>query len=137
MLPPWKKSYDKPRQCIKKQSHNFANKGSYSQNYGFSSSHIWIWELDHKEGWTLKNWCLLTVVLVNILESPLHCKEFIPINSKYNQPWIFIWRTDAQVKHQYFGHLMQRGGSLVKTLLLVKIEGRWRNEIDNEKEIAR
>ena len=65
-LTPWEKSYDKPRQYIKKQRHYFANKGPYSQSYGFSNSHVWMWELDHKEGWTLKNWCFWTVVLGGI-----------------------------------------------------------------------
>ena len=95
MLAPWKKSYDKPRQCIKKQRHHFANKGLYSQCYGFSSSHVWMWELDHKEGWVLKNWCFWTVVLDKTLESPLDCKEIKPINPKGNQSWIFILRTHA------------------------------------------
>ena len=80
MLAPWEKSYDQPRQCIKKQRHHFANKGLYSQSYDFSSSHIWMSELDHKEGWALKNWCFWTVVLENILESPLDCKEIQPVN---------------------------------------------------------
>ena len=75
MLAPWKKSYDKPRQHIKKQRHYFANRGPSSQSYGFSSSHVWMWELDHKESWTLKNWCFWTVVSEKTLESPLYCKE--------------------------------------------------------------
>ena len=66
-----KDSYDKPRQCIKKQRHHFANKGLYSQSYGFSSSHVRVWELDYKEGWAPKNWCSQTVVVENTLESPL------------------------------------------------------------------
>ena len=73
-LAPWKKSYDKPRQQIRKQRHYFANKGPYSQSCGFSSSHIQIWELDHKEGWVPKNWCF-EIVLEKTLESPLDCKE--------------------------------------------------------------
>ena len=95
MLAPWKKSYDQPRQHITKQRHYFANKGSSSQSYGFSSSHVWMWELDHKESWALKNWCFWTVVLEKTLESPLDWKEIKPINPKGNQPWIFI-RTDAE-----------------------------------------
>ena len=91
-------SYDKPRQHIKKQWHYFANKGPYSQSYGFSSSHVWIWELDHKESWTPKNWCSWTVVLEKILESPLDSKEIKPVNPKGNQTWIFIGRTDAEAK---------------------------------------
>ena len=74
MLAPWKKSYDQPRQPIKKQRHYFTNKGPYSQSYGFSSSQIWMWELDCKESWMLKNWCFWTVVLEKTLESPLDCK---------------------------------------------------------------
>ena len=74
-LTPWKNSYDQPRQYIKKQRHHFADKGLYSQSYGFSSSHVWMWELDHKESWALKNWCFWTMVLEKNLESPLDCKE--------------------------------------------------------------
>ena len=96
MLPPWKESYDKPWQCFKKQKHHFVNKGRSSQSYGFSSSHVWMWELDHKEGWELKNWCFPTVVLEKILESPLDCKEIKSVNFKGNQAWIFIGRTDAE-----------------------------------------
>ena len=66
----WKKSYDKPRQCIKMQSHHFASKCLYSQSYGFSSSHAWMWELDHKEGWVLKNWCFQSVLLEKTLRVP-------------------------------------------------------------------
>ena len=97
-LAPWKKSYDKPRQRIKKQKHHFPNKGPYSQSYGFSSSHIQMWELDHKEGWALKNWCFWITVLEKTLESPLDCKEIKPVNPKGNQPWIFIRRTDAEAE---------------------------------------
>ena len=71
MLAPWKKSYDQPRQYIKKQRHYFANKGLSSQGYGFSSSHVWMWELNYKESWAVKNWCFWTVVLEKTLESPL------------------------------------------------------------------
>ena len=97
MLAPWKKSCDKTK-CMKKQRHYFANKGPFSQRYGFSSSHIWMWELDHKEGWALKNWCLWTVVLERTLESPLDSKEIQPVNLKGNQPWLFIGRTDAEAE---------------------------------------
>ena len=85
---PWNKSYDKSRQYIKKQRHYFTDKGPYSQSYGFSGSHVWMWELDHKEGWMLKNWCFQTMVLESILESS--------VNFKWNQPWIFIGRTAAE-----------------------------------------
>ena len=95
MLAPGKKSYDQPRQSIKKQKHDFANKGPCSQSYGFSSSHVWMWELDHKESWVLKNWCFWTVVLEKTLESPLDCKEIKPVHPKGNQSWIFFGRTDA------------------------------------------
>ena len=99
MLVPWKKSYDdKPRQCIKKQRHHFADTGPYSQRHGSSSSHVWMWELDHKEGWVLKNWCFQTVVLEKTLESPLDCKEIKPVNPKGNPPWIFTGRTDAKAE---------------------------------------
>ena len=96
MHAPWKESYDKPRQHIKKQRHHFANKVSSSQSYGFSSSHARMWELDHKEGWAPKNWCFQTVVLEKTLESPLDCKEIKPVHPKGNQSWIFIGRTDAE-----------------------------------------
>ena len=76
----------------------FADKGLYSQSYGFSSSVVWMWELDHKESWAEKNWCFWTVVLEKVLESPLDCKEIKPVNPKGNQPWIFIVRTDAETE---------------------------------------
>ena len=91
-------SYDKPRQLIKKQRHYFANKGPSSQGYGFSSSHVWMWELDHKEGWAPKNWCFWTVGLEKTLERPLVSKEITPVNPKGNQPWIFIGRTDTEAE---------------------------------------
>ena len=84
------------RQHIKKQRHYFANKGPSSQSYGFSSSHVWMWEFDHKESWALKNWCFWTVVLEKTLESPLDCKEIQPVHPKGNQSWIFIGKTDAE-----------------------------------------
>ena len=73
-------------------------KGPYSQSYGFSSSHVQMWELYHKEGWALKNWCLCTVVLEKTLESPLDCKEIKPVHPKGDQSWIFIGRTDAEAE---------------------------------------
>jgi len=100
----WKKSYDKPRQHIKKQRHYFADTGSSSQSYGFSSSHVWMWELDHKESWAPKNWCFWTVVLEKspreskTLKSLLVCKEIQPVPPKGNQSWIFIGRTDAEAE---------------------------------------
>jgi len=83
---------------IKKQRHLFANKGPSSQSYGFSSSHVWMWELDYKKSWPPKNWCFWTVVLEKTLESPLDCKEIQPVHPKGNQSWIFIRRTDAEAE---------------------------------------
>ena len=123
LLAPWETSYDQPRWQIKKQRHYFANKGPSSQGYGFSNSHVWMWELDHKERWEPMNWCFWTVVLEKTLESPLNCKEIKPVHLKGNQSWIFIGRTDTELKLQYFGHLMRRTDSLEKTLVLGKIEG--------------
>ena len=94
----WKKSYDKSRQHIKKQRHHFADKGPYSQSYGFSSNYTQMWELDHKECWAPKNWCFWSVVLKKTLESPLDCKEIQPVHPKGNQSWIFIGRTDAKAE---------------------------------------
>ena len=96
MLAPWKQSYDQPRQHIKKQRHYFADKGPSSQS--FSSSQVWMWELDFKENWAPKNWCFWTVVLEKTPESPLDCKEIQPVHPKGNQSWIFIGRTDAEGK---------------------------------------
>ena len=105
-LQPWnwktfasrKKSFDRPRQCIKKQRHYFAYKHPYSQSYGFSSSHVWVWELDNKKCWAPKNWCFWTVMLEKTLESPLNCKEIKQVNPEGNQSWIFIGRTDAEAE---------------------------------------
>ena len=112
MLTPWKKSYDQPRQHIKKQRHYFANKGPSSQGYGFSCGHVWMWELDYKESWVLKNWCFWTVVLEKTLDSPLDCKGIQPVHPKGNQSCIFIGRLMLKLKLQYFGHLMWRTDSL-------------------------
>ena len=95
---PWKKSYDKARQHIKMQRHYFADRGLSSQSYCFSSSHVWMWEMDHKEGWTLKNWCFWTVVLEKTLESPLDFKEIKPVTFKGNQSWIVSGGTDAEAE---------------------------------------
>ena len=94
MLIPWKKSYN--QQHVKKQRHYFVNKGPSSQGYGFSSSHVWMWKLDHKEGWVPENWCFWTVVLEKTFESPWDCKEIKPIYPKGNQSLIFIGRIDAE-----------------------------------------
>ena len=109
---------DQPRQHIKKQRHYFADKDSSSQSYGCSSSYVWMWELDHKESWTLKNWCFWTVVLEKTLESPLDSKEISPGCS--------LEGLMLKLKLQYFGHLMQRTDSFEKALMLAKIEGRRR-----------
>ena len=97
MLAPWEKSYDNPRQHIKKR-HHFGNKNPYIQSDGCSNSHVQIWVLDHKEGWVLKNRCFQIVVLEKTLESPLDCKEIKPVNSKRNQSWIFTGRTDGEAE---------------------------------------
>ena len=97
-LTPWEKSYDQPRQHIKKQRHYFVNKGPSCQGYGFSSSHVWMWELDCKESWLQRNWCFLIVVLEKSLESPLDCKEIQPVHPKGDQSWIFTGRTDADTE---------------------------------------
>ena len=97
MLAPWKKKYHRSRECIKKQRHHFVNKVLYSQSYGFSSGHVWIWELD-QDSWAPNNWYFQTVVLEKSLESPLDSKEIKPVNPKGNQPWIFIGRTDAEAE---------------------------------------
>ena len=98
MLTPWKESYDQPRQHIKKQRHYFVNKGPSSQGYGFSSSRVWMWELDCEESWAPKNWCFWTVVLEKTLESPLDCKEIQPVHPKGDQSWVFTVRTDAEAE---------------------------------------
>ena len=98
MLALWKESHEQPRHHIKKHRHYFAHKGPSSQNYGFSSSHVWMWELDYKESWALKNWCFWTVVLEKTLESPLDSKEIQPDYPKGNQSLIFIGRTDAEAE---------------------------------------
>ena len=126
MFVPWKKSNKQPRQHIKKKKYHFSYKGPSNPSFGFSCNHVWMWDLDHKEGWVPKNWCFWTVVLEKTLESPLDCKETQPVYPKGNQSWIFIGRTDAKVKLQYFGHLMWRTDSLEKTLKLGKSEGRRR-----------
>ena len=102
------------------------DKGPYSQSYGFSSSHVRMCEQDHKEGWTLKNWCFRTVVLEKTPESPLDSKEIKAVNPKRNEPWIFIGRTDAEAEAPIFWPLMQIADSLEKTLRLGKTEGRGR-----------
>ena len=91
-------SYEQPGQNIKKERHYFANKGPSSQGYGFSSGHVWMWELDYEESWALMNWCFWTVVLEKTLESPLDCKEIQPVHSEGDQSWVFIGRTDFEAE---------------------------------------
>ena len=95
---PWEKSYDQPRQHIKKQRHHFVNKGPTSEGYDFSSSHVWMWDLDYKESWVLKNWYLWTVALEKTIESPLDCKEIQPVHPKGDQSWVFTGRTDVEAE---------------------------------------
>ena len=108
---------------IKKQRHYFANKGLSRKGYGFSSSHVWMWELNHKESWAPKNWCFWTAVLEKTLESPLDCKE--PILKEIT-PGCSLEGLMLKLKLQYFGHLMWRTDSFEKTPTLGKIEGRRR-----------
>ena len=118
--------YDQPIQHIKKQRHYFANKDPSSQSYGFSSSHIWMWELDCKESWAPKNWCFWTVVLEKTLESPLDCRRSNQSILKENSPEYSLGGLILKEKVQYFGPLMWRTDSLEKTLMLGKIEGQRR-----------
>ena len=90
----WKESYDQPREHIKKQRHYIANKGPSSQDYGFSSSHVWMWELDYEKSWVPKNWCFWTVMFEKALKSPLDCKEIQLVHPQGNQSWIFIGSSD-------------------------------------------
>ena len=127
MLAPWKKSYDKPRQHFRKQRHYFANKSLSSQSCGFSSNHVWMWELDHKESRAPKNWCFWTVVLKKTLESPLSCKEIKPVHPKGDQSWVFIGRTDAEAEAPiHWPPDVKSWLTKKKTLRLGKIEGRRR-----------
>ena len=123
---PWKKSFDQPRQHSKKQRHYFAGKGLSHQSYGFSSSHVWMWELDYKESWALKNWCFWTVVLEKTLERPLAARRSNQSILKEISPEYSLEGLMLKLKLQYFGHLMHRTDSLEKTLMLGKIEGRRR-----------
>ena len=122
----WMKSYDRSRQYIKKQRHHFADKGSYSQSYGFSSSHVQMWELDHKEGWVPKNWCFWNVVLEKTLEGPLDNKEIKAVNPEGNQSsesWIFTGRTDAAAETPILWPHNAKNRLFEKILMLGKIEG--------------
>ena len=122
MLATWKKSYNKHRYPIKNQRHHFADRGLYSQSYGFSSSHVWMWELDYKEAWALKSWCFWPVVLEKTLENPLDCKEIKPVNPTGNQPLIFIGRTDVETETPVFWP------PDTQSLMLGKTEGKRRRD---------
>ena len=144
MLAPWKKSYDRPRQCIKKQRQHFAYKGPYSQTYGFSSSHVWLWELDHKEGWALKNWCFQTVVLRRLLQVPWTARRSKQLILKEINPEYLLARLMLRLELQYFGLLMQRTDSLEEILILAKTEGkrsrgqqsmRWLDSINDSRDM--
>ena len=126
MLTPWKESYDQTRQHIKKQRHYLANKGLFSQSYDFSSSRIWMWELDCKESWAPKNWCFWTVVLEKTLESPLDCKRSNQSILKEVSPECSLDGLLLKLKLQYFVHLVWRVDLLEKTLMLAGIGGRRR-----------
>ena len=108
------------------QRHYFANKGPSSQGYGFSSSHVWMWELDYKENWVLKNWCFWTVVLEKTLKSPLDCKEKQPVPPKGNQSWIFVGRTDAEAEDPILWPPDMKNWLIEKDPVLGKTEGRKR-----------
>ena len=124
MLAPWKKSYDQPRQHINKQRHHFVSKGLSSQGYGFSSGHVWMWELDYKEGWVLNNWCFWTVCWRRLLRVPWNARRSNQSILKEISPGCSLEGLMLKLKLQYFGHLMWRADSLEKTLMVGKIEGR-------------
>ena len=126
MLAPWKKSYGKPRQCIQKQRHHFADKVHVVKAMVFSSCHVQMWELDHKEGWALKSWCFWTVLLEKTLEIPWTARRsnesiLEEISLRCSLEGLML-----KLKLQYFGHLMGRTDSFEKILMLGKIEGRRR-----------
>ena len=110
--------------AARKQGHYLANKDPSSQDYGFSSSHIWMWELDYKESWALKNWCSWTVVLEKTLESPLDYREIQPVHPKENQSWVFIGRTEVEAETSILWPPDAKTWFIWKTLMLGKIEGR-------------
>ena len=142
---PWKKSYDQSRQHIKKQRHYFANKGPHGKSYGFSSSHVWMWELDHKENWIPKNWCFWTVRLEKTLRVPWTARRFNQPIVKEISPEYSLEGLMLKLKLQYFGHLMQRADSFEKTLMLGNTEGcrrrewqkmRWLDDITNSMDMS-
>ena len=124
MLTPWKESYDQHKQHIKKQRHYFANKGPSSQGYGFSSGHVWMWELDYKESWKLKNYAFELWYWRRLLRVPWTARRSNQSILKEISPGCSLERLILKLKLQYFGHLMQRADSFEKTLMLGKIKGR-------------
>ena len=123
----WKKNSITNLESIKKQRHYFSDKDPSSQNYGFSSRNVWMWELEHKESWMPKNWCFWTVVLEKILKSPLETLKRVPGKSNQSILREIIPEYSLKgmmLKLQYFDHLIWRTDSLEKTLMLGKIEGR-------------
>ena len=115
MLAPWKKSYDQPRQHIKKQRHYFVNKHPSSEGYGFLSSHVWMWELDYKQSWVPKNWCFWTSVLEKTLRVPWTARRSNQSILKDISPECSLEGLMLKLKLQYFGHLMWRADSFEKT----------------------
>ena len=145
MLTPWKESYDQPRQHIKKQRHYYVNKGPCSQGFGFSSGHVWMWELDYKESWALKTWCFWSVVLEKTLECPWTARRSNQSVLKEISPGCSLEGLMLKLKLQNFGHLMRRADSFEKTLMLGKIEGRrrrgwqrmrWLDDITNSMDMS-
>ena len=146
MLAPWKKSYDKPRQDIKKRRHYFSDKGPSIQSYGFSSNHVWMWELDYKESWALKNWCFWTVwCWRRLLRVPWTARIYNQSILKEISPEYSLEGLMLKLKLQYFGHLMRRTDSFEKTLMLGNIEGkrrrgwqrmRWQDGITDSRDIS-
>ena len=130
-LSPWKKSYDQLRQHIKKKRHYFADKGLSSQSYSFSSSQVWMWELDHTESWVLKI-DGLNCGVGKTLETPLDRKEIKPVNPKGNQSWIFIGRTDAEAEAPILWPPDAKSQHWKKILMLGRIEGRRRRGQQDE-----
>ena len=129
-LTPWKESYDHPRQHIKKQRHYFVNKSLSSQSYGFSRGHVWMWELDYKESWALKNWWFWTMCWSRLLRVPWTARRSNQSILKENSPGCSLEGLMLKLKLQYFGHLIRRADSFEKTLMPGKIEGRWRRGRD-------
>ena len=125
MFSPWKKSYDKPRQHTKNRDITLPTKGPSIQSYGFSSSHVWMWELDHKEGWALKPdaqlWCWRRLLRVPWTARKSNQSILKEISPEYSLEGLML-----KLRLQYFGHLMWRTNSLEETLMLEKIEVRER-----------